>query len=463
MGFRHKWLTWIYWCISTAYFSILVNGTPVGFFQSSRGLRQGDPLPSYLFVLGMNILSHLINKAVGGNFLIGCKLGIRGEEDKDLVLSHLLYVDDTLLFYKANPDQLTHLGWILMWFKALSDLRTNLGKSEIFHARGRRNMEALAVELGCKVSSLPSTYLGLPLGAPHKSARMWDPIEERFRRRLTAWKRQYISKGGRVTLIHSTLSSLPIYFMPLFRIPCMVCKRLEKIQMDFLWGGGNLDQKTHLVKWATVCTNKRKGGLGVRGLQKLNQALLGKWNWRFANEGNALWRETINKKFGEMQVGWCYGENRENFGPGLWKEIRKDWGAVLDNAKFQIGDGNRVGFWKDLWCGEKALCRSYLTLFSLVVNKEVMVREVWDNSGVGGWSPGFIRSFNDWELMEVENSLHAIQPMRVISNKEEKLILKGNKTDTYFVKLNRLVSLPLPFPVLSIWNPLVPLKVGFFA
>ena len=103
-------------------------------------------------------------------------------------------------------------------------------------------------ELGCKVGSLPSTCLGLPLGAPHKLVGVWDPIKEIFRRRLATWNRQYISKGGRVALIRSTLTILPIYFMSLFRIPSLVCKRLEKIQRDFIWDGRNLDQKSHLVK-----------------------------------------------------------------------------------------------------------------------------------------------------------------------------------------------------------------------
>ena len=74
-----------------------------------------------------------------------------------------------------------------------------------------------------------------------------------------------------------------------------MCKRLEKIQRDFLWGGRNLEKKPHLVKWATVCTDKKVGGLGVRGLHKL----LGKWIWRFANERNSLWRVAIRRKFGE--------------------------------------------------------------------------------------------------------------------------------------------------------------------
>ena len=125
-------------------------------------------------------------------------------------------------------------------------------------------METLAAELGCGVGSLPTTYLGLPLRAPHKSVRAWDSVEERFRKRLASWKKQYISKGGRLTLIQSTLSNLPIYFLSLFRILKLVCARLEKIQRDFLWGGGNLEQKSHLVNWNTVCSKTKTRGLGVR-------------------------------------------------------------------------------------------------------------------------------------------------------------------------------------------------------
>ena len=171
MSFGQRWLTWISWCMSTASFSILINGTLVGFFRSTKGLRQGDPLSSYHFVLGMDILSRLINKDVEGNFMIGCKFRGRGEEE-ELVLSHLLFADDTLLFCKDNPDQLAHMGWILMWFEALLGLKINLGKSEIISMGGSENVEALAAELGCKVGTLPTTYLASPLG-PHISQLGW--------------------------------------------------------------------------------------------------------------------------------------------------------------------------------------------------------------------------------------------------------------------------------------------------
>ena len=109
-------------------------------------------------------------------------------------------------------------------------------KSELIPAGRVNDIEDLALELGCKVGSLSSCYLGLPLGTPFKSKVVWDSVEERFRKRLAMWKRQYISKGGRLTLIWNTFSSLPVYFMSLFYLPIKVRLRLEKIQRDFLWG-----------------------------------------------------------------------------------------------------------------------------------------------------------------------------------------------------------------------------------
>ena len=83
-----------------------------------------------------------------------------------------------------------------MWFEALSDMKINLNKSEVIQIGTVDNVEELASELGCKVGSLPTPYLGLPLGAKHKALGVWDSIEERFRKRLAPWKIQYISKGG---------------------------------------------------------------------------------------------------------------------------------------------------------------------------------------------------------------------------------------------------------------------------
>ena len=243
MGFGERWIGLIKWSITTVSFSVIVNGSPTGYFKSTRGLRQGDPLSRYLFVPGMELFLILINKAASVGFL--SSFNLKGRIGEEVQVTHLLFADDTLVFCKDSREQLVYLSWILMWFEALSELKINPSKSALLPVGSIENPEGLALELGCNVGSLPTTYLGLPLGAKHNSMRVWDKVEEKFRKRLALWKIQYISKGGRLTLIRSTLSNKSIYLMSLFRMLKGVIKRLEKIKRDFFWGGGNLERKIH--------------------------------------------------------------------------------------------------------------------------------------------------------------------------------------------------------------------------
>ena len=104
-------------------------------------------------------------------------------------------------------------------------------------------------------------------------------------------------------------------------MPKSVAKRLEKLQRDFLWGGGKLERKVHLINWKVVCTQKEKGGLGIRKIDPLNKALLGKWIWRFAFEKDNLWKMVIGVKYGQEGFRWRTKEARGTFGVGVWKEI----------------------------------------------------------------------------------------------------------------------------------------------
>ena len=158
--FGEKWIRWKKWCVSTTSFSVLVNDTPSGFFQSSRGLRQRDPLSPYLFVVVREALNCLIKRAVSGGFLLACQ--VRGKGVEEVKISHLLFADDR-----------TFLSWLLMWFEAISGLKVNLDKSELIPVGNVEYVEELASELGCKVGSLPSTYLRMLLGALFKFVAAW--------------------------------------------------------------------------------------------------------------------------------------------------------------------------------------------------------------------------------------------------------------------------------------------------
>ena len=115
-----------------------------------------------LFVIVMEALSRLIDKAIGAGLLSGFSMG--EVANVPLEISHLLFADDTLIFCEVNPDHLFHLRSILVWFEASSSLRVNLGKSELVQVGDMPVLEDLANILGCKTTTLPMKYLGLPLG-----------------------------------------------------------------------------------------------------------------------------------------------------------------------------------------------------------------------------------------------------------------------------------------------------------
>ena len=182
----------------------------------------------------MEALGRMLDKAIHEGHMLGFSVG--NLEGRSMVVSHLLFADDTLIFCEADLDQILILRMILIRFEAMSGLKINLGKSEFVPVGVVHNIDLFLVVLGCKQGSFPMKYLGLPLGAKFKNKSIWNPILEKMEKRLAGWKRLYSSKGGRVTLIKSTLSNLPTYFLSLFPIPASVANRIETLQRNFLWG-----------------------------------------------------------------------------------------------------------------------------------------------------------------------------------------------------------------------------------
>ncbi|RVX16794.1 putative ribonuclease H protein [Vitis vinifera] len=270
-----------------------------------------------------------------------------------------------------------------------------------------------------------------------------------MRRRLALWKRQYLSKGGRITLIKSTLSSIPLYQMSVFRMPKSVARRIEKLQRDFLWGRANGGSKVHLVRWEVVCVDKEKGGLGIRKISLLNKALLGKWIWRFACAKEELWKKVLEAKYGKEELGWRTRKANGAFGVGVWKEILKESSWCWENMGFKVGKGNRIRFWTDLWCGNNVLSQGFPNLFSMAVHRNVTVEECWDqNVGQGGWNLRLLRDLNDWELGLVGNLLVALRDYSV-NMEDDSVFWKKGEDGLFKVKkaYNVLVnSQGLDFP-----------------
>jgi hypothetical protein len=204
-----------------------VNGIPEGFFNSLQEIRQGDPLSPLFFVLVMEALSRIVNVTIEHGLLTSFPMG--GRVFSNLVVSRLLFTDNTLIFCEAHLKQIHYVCLILLCFKAISGFKVNLGKSEIVTICEVEDIGALATILGCSVAALPMKYLGLPLGASYKATIMWNGVIEQMERRMAGWMKLYLSKGGRLTLIKCTLSNLPTYFLSLFLVPMSVVRRIEKV------------------------------------------------------------------------------------------------------------------------------------------------------------------------------------------------------------------------------------------
>ena len=215
-----------------------------------------------------------------------------------------------------------------------------------------------------------------------------------------------------------------------------------------------------------MCTQKERGGLGIRKIDFLNKALLGKWIWRFAFEKEILWRKVIGVKYGHVGFGWRTKEARGTFGVGVWKDILKESYWCWDNIEFKVGKGTKVNFWTDQWCGNEALSQAFPQLFTLAAQRNASVNEMWDSSlGLGGWNIRLSRNLNDWELDALGELFHTLRDLR-ISPEEDSVIWKGRGHDLFQIRdAYKLLTGPnaITFPKKSIWVDKVPTKVAFFA
>ncbi|KAK2638181.1 hypothetical protein Ddye_025976 [Dipteronia dyeriana] len=168
-------------------------------------------------------------------------------------ITHLQFTDDTILFLKPNQVYLNNAKRILRCFELATSLRINFHKSCVVRvAKTELPDKGWAESFRCMKDCLPITYLGLPLGGRPRLRSFWHPLLFRIQSRLAPWKRKFLNKGGRLVLVNSVLSSLPIYFMPVHRLPISVAKDIEKLQRSFFWGDRVEKRKLQAVDWELV-------------------------------------------------------------------------------------------------------------------------------------------------------------------------------------------------------------------
>ncbi|GKE38114.1 RNA-directed DNA polymerase, eukaryota, reverse transcriptase zinc-binding domain protein [Tanacetum coccineum] len=232
------------------------------------------------------------------NLIKGVSVGNPG-----IRLSHFFYVDDVVLVTERNHRDMDNILRLFFVFFLASGLHINVQKSNVYGVGVlTEEVEDMARATGCSSGSFPFTYLGLPIGVSMNIINHWQDMLDKFENRLSKWKANLLSIGGRSTL----------------------------------------------VKWENVLASLKKGGLGIGSLKAFNQAFLQKWRWRLNSNPKLLWVQVIKAIYGE-DVGFVHLASTTK---GVWANIMgsinqlHDCGIVpKDTLKYKVGCGTKMN-WK---------------------------------------------------------------------------------------------------------------------
>ncbi|GJT57077.1 RNA-directed DNA polymerase, eukaryota, reverse transcriptase zinc-binding domain protein [Tanacetum coccineum] len=371
-GFGEKWCMWIQSCLHSSRGSVLVNGSPTKEFQFYKGLKQGDPLSPFLFILVMESLHVSFQRVVEAGLFSGIKLA------PSLQISHLFYADDAIFMGQWSQCNIDTITRVLEVFHRASGLRINMNKSKLLGISVDSSKVSQAAEkIGCMVLKTPFNYLGSRVGDIMSRIQSWSDVIEGMRSRLSRWKLKTLSIGGRLTLLKSVLGAIPIYQMSLYKVPMKVLQNMETIRSRFFNGADCTSKKPSWVRWNNVLASKDSGGLGVSSLFALNRALMFKWVWRFVSQKNSLWARVIKALYGEDGK---IGKKFHSSYPSIWLTIINEFEALklqgIDLFSFltpKLGNGVTTSFWDVAWRGDIAFKRLVPRLYALETRKNIAV------------------------------------------------------------------------------------------
>ncbi|GAU47759.1 hypothetical protein TSUD_387180 [Trifolium subterraneum] len=353
MGFTDVWIRWVMMCVSSVNYSVLMNSDRVGPISPGRGLRQGDPLSPYLFILVTECLTAFIHQAVGRGDLHGVRICRGAPEVSHLLfaddcflfcranvaeavgrgdlhgvricrgapeVSHLLFADDCFLFCRANVAEVNELMRILHTYETASDQEVNLVKSEVFISR---NMSQAAKEdlsriLGVKLVLGTGIYLGLPSMVGRSKKAIFSYIKDRIWKRINSWRGRALSKADKEIMIKSVLQAIPSYVMSI-----------------------------HWLAWERLACPKAHGGLGFRNFEAFNKAMVAKQVWNIVQNPNSLVAKLIKARYFphsslfEAPLGY-----NPNF---AWRSMWQARQILSLGCRWRIGSGDNIRVMHDPW------------------------------------------------------------------------------------------------------------------
>ncbi|XP_026417322.1 uncharacterized protein LOC113312800 [Papaver somniferum] len=407
-GFSEKFVKWIHILLKSAKLSILVNGGPVGFFDVSRGLRQGDPLSPILFVIAEDVLRRNLSSMVRKGDLLPMvhRNGVRP--------THIMFADDIFLFCNEDRRNLRKLLLLLEEYQKASGQEINFAKRKCFvggTSITRKNQ--LTADCGMTLAGFPDKYLGVMLiPGLIRSNHVWVCVEM-LQENLAGWKGKMLSFQERLVLVKLVLCSIPIFNMSVYKLPKKVLEESEKIIRNFLWSGNPAVRKTVTLKWEKPCSPLAEGGLGIKQLEVINKAMLMKLCWKIQN-GKDEWAKFF------QGIKWVITE-------------------VAEHTRWLVGDGSNISVWNDSWLAKhkSPAIKELWRVVALITMKEIWFlrnRIVYDEEkiNIDSVKQRIIHFTKECEVRMSENMWNSSYDLQ---------ILKTFKLSCRKVKITRIIEI----------------------
>ncbi|KAL0011105.1 hypothetical protein SO802_006213 [Lithocarpus litseifolius] len=294
-------------CVSTVFTAVLFNGEAIDTIYPSRGIRQGDPLSPYLFILCMDFLGQLIEEKCSQNLWQPVKASRNGP-----AFSHLLFADDLVFFTKADSTNCSAIRDVLDDFCALSGQTVSEAKSRVYFSPNvdRDTRESLCDILGFASTPKLGKYLGFPIKQLGTSPQDYNFI--------------------------------------LDRLPGKILDGIDRVNRNFLWGSSDTVRKMHWIGWRKVTKPKEEGGLGLQTAKGRNIALLAKLNWRLATEKEALWAKVLRQKYCNQQRMNAANADRLPCSH-VWAAVKKGREVFNKGSMWTVGRESNLSFWSGNW------------------------------------------------------------------------------------------------------------------
>ncbi|XP_039038906.1 uncharacterized protein LOC120176565 [Hibiscus syriacus] len=321
-GFLPNLIRIIMHCITTSSFQLQWNDSLTASFHPERGIRQGDPLSPYLFVLAIERLGHCISDRVNKQIWEAFRFSKDGYH-----LSHLFFADDLILYAKSDIFDADTINSALANFRHYSGHRVNKRKTTIYFSPNTSTQlkEVIRDRLGFKQVTELGKYLGVPVHHGRSRRADYAFIIEKMRGLLERWG---------------------------------VCKEIEKLVRCFIWGSSGAHSSCSLINQETICQPLNRGGLGIRRIHEQNQALLMKACFNLIANPSAYLIQLFRQKYKVTKLFSLLISRK--ICSLLWRFLSNLWPSFRNTIAWSIGNGVFIQVWDDIWIPSLDTLRNHI-------------------------------------------------------------------------------------------------------